>query len=56
MNQFQIANVKFQIEKTSTLQSEIQNLKFKIFLIGFHHIGFDDAGDMAPAHLYPHFV
>ena len=56
MNQFQIANVKFQIGTTLTLQSEILNLKSEMGSVGFHHIGFDDATNMAPANLHPHFV
>ena len=56
MTQLQIANIKFQIEITLTLQSEILNLKSEMSSVGFHHIGFDDAGNMAPANLYPHFV
>jgi hypothetical protein len=56
MNQLQIANVKFQIERPLNLQSEILNLKSEMGSVGFHHIGFDDAANMAPANLYPHFV
>ena len=56
MNQLQIANAKFQIETTLNLQSEILNLKSEMGSVGFHHIGFDDAGNMSPANLYPYFV